>query len=157
MKVLQRVADVGVRRHLARSTIERYRQWVADFLRFSRVGGRWRSPAELFATDVEAFLTHLARDRRLSASSQNQAVCAIVFLYKQVLAEELGTDHLGRFEAERSKRPARVPTVLSADEARRIFQAISPRSMHRLMIELLYGTGVRVSECCTLRLKSKRG
>jgi integron integrase len=105
----------------------------------------------LFAADVEAFLTHLARDRRLSASSQNQAICAIVFLYKQVLGEELGEDHLGRFEAERSKRPVRVPTVLSVDEVRSIVEALSPRSMHRLMIELLYGTGMRVSECCMLR------
>ncbi|MGH7213379.1 MAG: integron integrase [Tepidisphaeraceae bacterium] len=153
MKILQRVADVGLRRHLAKSTIEHYQRWIADFLRFSRVNGTWRAPGELFASDVEKFLTHLARDRRLSASSQNQAVCAIVFLYKQVLGEELGADHLGRFEAERSKRPVRVPTVLSADEARRIFEAISPRSMHRLMIELLYGTGLRVSECCTLRLR----
>jgi integron integrase len=153
MKILDRIADVGLRRHLARSTIECYQGWVADFLRFSRVERMWRAPAELFAGDVEKFLTHLARDRRLSASSQNQAICAIVFLYKQVLGEELGTDHLGRFEAERSKRPTRVPTVLSGDEVRRVFEAISPRSVHRLMMELLYGTGMRVSECCTLRLR----
>jgi len=153
MKILQRVADVGLRRHLARSTVEHYQNWITDFLRFSRVNGVWRAPGELFAADVEKFLTHLARDRRLSASSQNQAVCAIVFLYKQVLGEELGEDHLGRFEAERSKRPVRVPTVLSTAEVRRIVESISLRSMHRLMIELLYGTGMRVSECCTLRLR----
>ncbi len=70
-----------------------------------------------------------------------------------MLADELPEDHLGRFAAERSRRPARVPTVLSADEALRIIEAIKPQSMHRLMVELLYGTGLRVMECCTLRVR----
>ena len=111
------------------------------------------APHNILAGDVEAFLTHLARDRKLSASSQNQAICAIVFLYKQVLIDELGKDHLGRFEVERSHRPVRVPTVLSAGEAIRIIESIKPGSMHRLMTELLYGSGLRVMECCTLRLR----
>jgi site-specific recombinase XerD len=153
MTVLDRVRDVGLRRHLARATIECYQAWVGEFLRFSRAEGKWRHPRELFAADVEAFLTHLAKNRRVSASTQNQAVCAIVFLYKQVLAEQLGTDHLGRFEAERCYRPQRVPTVLSVNEAQQIIEAIAPRSMHRLMVELLYGAGLRVMECCTLRLR----
>jgi integron integrase len=153
LKLLQRVHDVGVRRHLARVTIQCYQMWIADFLRFARTAGRWREPIELGANDVGAFLTHLARDRRLSASSQNQATCAIVFLYKQVLAGDVPDDHLGRFEFERSARPARVPTVLSADEVARLIEALKPGSMHRLMIELLYGCGLRAMECCTLRLR----
>src|SRR5262245_34225249 len=100
MKVLDRVRDVGVRRRLAKSTIACYQSWIAEFLRFSRDGGSWRQPRELGPAEVERFLTHLARDRRVSASTQNQAVCAIVFLYKQVVVDELGNDHLGRFEAE---------------------------------------------------------
>jgi integron integrase len=138
---------------LAKGTIECYQRWVEDFLRFSRIDGRWRAPGELLATDVEIYLTHLARDRRLSAASQNQATCAIVFLYKQVLVDGLGEDHLGRFEAERSHRPMRIPTVLSAEEARHVIETIAPRSMHRLMVELLYGSGLRAMECCTLRLR----
>jgi site-specific recombinase XerD len=114
MKLLQRVRDVGLRRRLARSTIDCYQHWIASFLRFCRAQSRWRTPAELGAADVERFLTHLARRRRVSPSTQNQALCAIVFLYRQVLADELDPGHLGRFEAERSTRPARVPTVLSA-------------------------------------------
>jgi site-specific recombinase XerD len=114
MSLMKRVEDVGIRRHLAKVTIECYQMWIEQFLRFCRVDGQWRHPRELNAPQVEAVLTHLARDRKLSASSQNQATCAIVFLYKQVLADELGNDHLGRFEAERSHRPVRVPTVLSA-------------------------------------------
>lgn len=153
MTLLQRIRDVGMRRRLARSTISRYQDWIIQFLRFSRSGSNWRHPRELFAVDVEAYLTHLARHRRVSASTQNQAMCAIVFLYKQVLAEELGEDHLGRFEAERARRPIRVPTVLSIDEVQSVIQVIAPRSMHRLMVELLYGTGLRVSECCQLRLR----
>jgi integron integrase len=153
MKLLERVRDVGLRRHLAKVTIECYQMWIEQFLRFCRGDGDWRQPRDIHATDVEAFLTHLARDRRLSASSQNQATCAIVFLFKQVLAEELAEDHLGRFEAERSHRPVRVPTVLSSGEALRIIESMKPGSMHRLMTELLYGSGLRVMECCTLRLR----
>ena len=80
--------------------------------------------------EVEAYLTYLAVGRRLSASSQNQATNAIVFLYKQVLADELSADHLGRFAAERSTRTPRVPTVLSVDEVRRVIDAMSPHPTH---------------------------
>jgi hypothetical protein len=76
MKLLDRVRDVGLRRHLARSTIACYRSWITEFLRFSRSEGRWRMPGELRAAGVERFLTHLARDRRVSASTQNQR-CAL--------------------------------------------------------------------------------
>ena len=87
MRLLQRVRDVALRRHLARSTIECYSRWIEQFLRFHRHrDGQWRHPRELGASHVEQFLTHLARDRRASASSQNQAMNAIVFLYKQALA-----------------------------------------------------------------------
>src|SRR2546423_7046830 len=110
MKLLERLAVVGARRHLSPLTIECYQRWVGQFLAFCRVEGRWRTPAELRAPEVEAFLNHLAVERRLSASSQNQAINAIVFLYKQVLADELPQDYLGRFAAERSKRPLKVPT-----------------------------------------------
>lgn len=153
MRVLERVVDVGMRRRLASATIDCYRHWIRQFLLFSRRDGKWRRPQELFAVDVEAFLTHLARRRRLSASSQNQALNAIVFLYKQVLGDELPTDHLGRFAAERSRRPARIPTVLSPSEAARVIEALRPGSVSRLMAQLLYGTGLRVTECCTLRVR----
>ena len=115
-------------------------------------GRRWRHPRELGAAQVGAFLTHLAVDRRLSASSQNQATNAIVFLYKQVLADELPADHLGRFVAERSKRPARVPTVLSQNEVVQVIEQM-PQGPRRLMVQTLYGTGLRVMELCTLRLR----
>jgi integron integrase len=153
MKLLDRVHEVATRRHLSPLTIECYQRWIRDFLRFSRLKGAWRSPAELHAPDVEKFLTHLALQRHLSASTQNQATNAIVFLYKHVLADELPTDHLGRFAAERSRRPARIPTVLSDHEVMRIIDEMPPASPRTLMVRLLYGTGLRVMELCTLRLR----
>lgn len=98
-------------------------------------------------------MTSLVRDRRLSASSQNQALCALVFLYEQVLAGEVAEGHLGRFAAERSRRPVRVPTLLSVGEVRRVIGAAKGGSMERVLMELLYGTGMRVMEGCTLRVR----
>ncbi|HEV2293353.1 MAG TPA: integron integrase [Tepidisphaeraceae bacterium] len=153
MTLVRRIRDVGLRRHLSPSTITCYQHWTISFLRFCRVAGRWRHPRDLGAADVEAFLTHLARDRRVSASTQNQATCAIVFLYRQVMAGELAADHLGRFNAERSTRPARVPTVLSAVEVARLLDAMPPGLARRLMAQVLYGTGLRLMECCRLRVR----
>lgn len=85
MKLLAWMETVGKRRRLARSTLSCYQGWVKDFLRFCKEGDRWRRPEELAEREVEMYLTYLARDRRLSASSQNQAANALVFLYKQVL------------------------------------------------------------------------
>ncbi len=113
MKLLDRIADVRARLHLAPATVSCYQRWVRDFLRLYRQEGRWIHPTALAAPHVEAFLTSLARQRQLSASSQNQAANAIVFLYKQVLNDEVPPDHLGRFSAERARRPVRLPTVLS--------------------------------------------
>jgi integron integrase len=153
MKLLERVKDVGLRLHLAGNTIDCYSRWIREFLAFHRDGKHWRHPRELGAEHVQAFLTHLAKQRRLAASSQNQATNAIVFLYKQVLADELPEDHLGKFVAERSRRPVHVPTVLSVDQTVAVINAAAEGSVHQLMMRLLYGTGMRVSECCTLRLR----
>ncbi len=143
---------VGRRRHLSPRTIACYQSWVRDFLRYHRVDGRWRHPSELAEREVEQYLTYLAVKRKLSASSQNQATNALVFLYKQVLADELGGDHLGKFAAERSRRRGWIPTVLSVAEVDRVLAVIGHPTW-RLMTQLLYGTGLRMMECCTLRLR----
>jgi integron integrase len=102
---------------------------------------------------VEAFLNDLVVRRRLSASSQNQALCALVFLYGQVLQDVIPQDHLGKFLLQRSRRVKRVPTVLSTDEVRRVIDAVPPEHICRLPLELMYGTGVRVGELCVLRVR----
>lgn len=152
MRVLERFERVARMHRLARSTIACYRDWLVRFFVFHRQGDQWRHPRELAGPEVEAFLTYLATDRRLSASSQNQAVCAIVFLYKHVLINEVGPEHLGRFSAIRAARPQRVPTVLSVAEVSRLVEAIR-QPVARLMAELAYGTGMRVSEVCHLRVR----
>ena len=154
MKLLDQLAEVAARRHLAPNTVDAYRRWAVAFLTFCRgkAGGVWRHPREVGAAELGAFLTHLAVDRQLAGSTQSQAANAVVFLYKHVLADELPADHLGRFAGERSKRPGRVPTVLSEGEVVRLLGAVVDGRM-RLMASLSYGTGMRVSECCTLRVR----
>jgi integrase len=113
MKLLERLNVVARRRGLADATIAVYVAWVKRYLTFSaRRHGGWKRPEELFTDDVEAFLNHLVMDRRLSGSTQNQALNALVFLYKNVL-DDIGPDHLGRFALVRSRRRPRVPTVLA--------------------------------------------
>lgn len=150
---MDRVRDTAARRHLARQTTDCYSRWIKQFLQFNRRNGAWRTPAELRGGDVSAFLTHLAVERRCARSTQTQAMNAILFLYRDVLAEELPPDHLGPIAGERAQRRARVPTVLSGDEVRRVIGAMRAGSMHRLMAELMYGTGLRVAECCMLRVR----
>jgi integron integrase len=97
--------------------------------------------------EVEAFLTRLAVNRRVAESTQNQALGAILFLYRHVVRKDLGS-----LDAVRASRPKRLPTVLSKDEARRLIAAMPEKGAHRLIVELLYGTGMRISECCQLRV-----
>ncbi len=154
MRLLEQLFIVARRRRLAQNTIDVYSLWVRQFLTFSaQRHGSWKPPEQLGTGDVEAFLNDLVVRRRLSASAQNQALCALVFLYQQVLQDVIPQDHLGKFLLQRSRRPQRIPTVLSAEEVGRIIQAIDPARMSRLMIELMYGTGMRVSEVCTLRVR----
>ena len=154
MKLLECLDRACRRAHLAIATREQYIRWVTQYLRFHRsADGRWAPPAELHGEDVARFLTHLAVERHLSESSQNQALCAVIFLYKHVLADELPQDHLGDIRALRSTRPKTLPTVLSVDEVSRLFAAIPIDSESGLLIRLLYGTGMRVMEGCTLRVR----
>lgn len=152
MKLLQRLDATCWRDHLANATREQYKRWVEQFLRFHRrPDGTWRGPEDLRGPEVGAFLTYLAVERRLAESSQNQALCAIVYLYGQVLGDELGKDHLGDIRGLRSTRPKLLPTVLSVPEVQRLLSAMEGEM--GLMVRLLYGTGMRIGECCTLRVR----
>ncbi|MDE1965440.1 MAG: integron integrase [Xanthomonadaceae bacterium] len=131
------------RLHMARRSEEVYVGWVR---RFILANGK-RHPRDLGASDIERFLTGLAVHGRVSASTQNQALSALLFLYKQVLGLELPwLDGM-----ERAKRPQRVPTVLTRAETQALLGEL--RGVHWLMGSLLYGTGMRLMECVRLRVK----
>ena len=96
---------------------------------------------------IEAFLTHLARDRQVAASTQNQAMNALVFLYKHVLEHPLS----GEINADRARRKVRIPVVLTREETARVIALMS--GVHQLIVKLLYGSGLRITECLRLRVQ----
>ncbi len=148
MKLLDQYEAACKVRRLASRTIQTYRRWVEQFLRFHDVrAGQWFHPNELGEPEVEAFLTHLAVNRRVAASTQNQALRAILFLYRHILKKDLGS-----LDAVRANRPRRLPTLLSKEEVRRLSAGMPEKGAHRLIVALLYGTGMRISECCPLRV-----
>ncbi len=130
-------------RHYSIRTEESYVQWVKRFIRFNGL----RHPRELAAADVGRFLTWLAVERKVSASTQDQALSALVFLYRNVLSQPLGlVDGVSR-----AKRPKNLPVVLSQREVLHILQQLD--GVPWLMVSLLYGSGLRLMECVRLRVK----
>ena len=124
-------------------TEQAYVDWVRRFVRFHRQG----NPADLGADAVERFLTHLAVDLQVAASTQNQAQSALLFLYREVLSQDVRwLDGVVRAEA-----PVRLPVVLTVEEVRTLLAAM--HDTHRLLAELLYGTGMRIMEALRLRVK----
>jgi integron integrase len=130
-------------RHYSRSTEQAYAQWVRRFVLFH---GK-RHPRELGAADVERFLTHLAVDSRVAASTQNQALNALVFLYREVLRMEAPVLE----SVVRARKPKRLPVVLTRDEVRAVLAELHGTCW--LVAALLYGSGLRLLECLTLRVK----
>ena len=145
MKLLEQVRQVCRTKHYSPRTEASYTRWIVRFHRDAM--GVWIHPGDMTAEHVESFLTHLAVRRHVAASPQNQALNAIVFLFRDVIKR-----NIGEFDAVRAKRPIRLPTVLSQDEVRRVLAATHPGSMHGLMTRLLYDSGLRLMECCTLRV-----
>jgi site-specific recombinase XerD len=129
-------------RHYSRCTVEAYVVWVRRFVIFS---GR-RHPRELGGDDVRRFVSALAIDGGVSASTQNQALAAIAFLYRDVLDMPLGT-----IEVLRAKRPVRIPCVLTRDEVRAVLACLD--GVSKLVALLLYGAGLRLLESLELRVK----
>lgn len=130
-------------RHYSLRTEKTYIEWTRRYIRFC--GGR--HPRELGATEITTFLTHLAVDLKISASTQNQALAALLFLYRDVL--QLDLPWLD--QVVRATRPRRLPVVLTRDEIRRVFVNLEDRS--RLVVGLLYGSGLRLTEALELRVK----
>jgi integron integrase len=130
-------------RHYSKKTAKAYCGWVRRFVLFHNR----RHPNTMGEAEIAAFLTHLANERDVSASTQNQAMHAILFLYRHVLSRRIGfVSGIGL-----AKRPVRLPVVLSQAEVRAIFDEL--RGVKRLCATLMYGSGLRVSECLSLRVK----
>lgn len=140
---LNQVSDAIRTRHYSIRTEQAYLGWIRQFILFH---GK-RHPRELGEAEVSAFLTYLAVSRNVAPSTQNQALNALVFMYRHVIGRPLG-DILG---AVRAKRPERLPVVLTRDEVRSLFQALD--GPHWLPVCLLYGSGLRLMECLRLRVK----
>ena len=130
-------------RHYSPRTIQIYAQWVRRFL--DRHKGR--ALASLGEKDINAFLTHLAVDGNVSSSTQNQALAALLFLFRQILGTPVG--ELG--EVIRAKKPIRLPVVMSRAEVRAVLSKVDGDKW--LAAALLYGTGMRLMECLTLRVQ----
>jgi integron integrase len=130
-------------KHLSPRTEESYLGWMRRYYDFH---GR-KDPATLGAEDLTAFLNSLASERRVAASTQNQALAALIFLYREVL----GRDFPWLDGLVRARGPARLPVVLSRDEVRAVLSQMD--GVPRLMATLLYGSGLRLLECCRLRVK----
>lgn len=142
-RLLDEVRQCLRSRHYSLRTEAVYLGWIR---RFILANGK-RHPREMGAAEVEAFLTALAVQGQVSASTQNQALSALLFLYRQVL----GIDLPWMDNVVRAKRPLRVPTVLSREEVSRLLAAMEGRP--RLLAALLYGSGLRLMECLRLRVK----
>jgi len=130
-------------KHYSIRTEQTYEEWVARFIVFNEC----KDPHLLCARNVQEYLSYLADVRRISASTQNQALCALVFFWKHVLGVELG--EIGEFEF--AKKGKRLPVVLSKNETDVFFEHID--GVNLLMAGLMYGAGLRVMECVRLRIK----
>lgn len=142
-RLLDQVRDQIRLKHYSIRTERVYCEWIKRYVRFHK----YRHPMEMGAPDVEAFLSDLAVRRDVSASTQNQALAALLFLYKQVLKQDL--PWLG--EVVRAKKPARLPVVLSISEVQQILGELDGDV--GLIARLLYGGGLRLMEGVRLRVK----
>src|SRR5216117_692046 len=142
-KLLDQVRDVIRRRHYSVCTEQAYIDWIKRFIIYHNK----RHPAEMAEEEVAQFLTHLARDRDVAPCTQNQALSALLFLYKEVLKQEIGWLE----KVERAKKPPKLLVVLSRTEVKRIFAHL--HGVPKLMAGLLYGSGLRLMECVRLRVK----
>jgi integron integrase len=142
-KLLAQVRYALRSRHYSERTEVSYVVWIKRYIFFHHL----RHPAEMAETEVNQFLTHLAIKEKVSASTQNQALSALLFLYRYVLRRPLG--QLG--EVIRAKKTKRLPVVLNREEVKAVFRRL--RGEPRLIAVLMYGTGMRLMECLRLRVK----
>ena len=132
-RLLDRVREEIRIRHYAYKTEKTYIHWIVRYVRFHHM----RHPSEMGAAEITRFLTHLAVGRHVAESTQNQALNAIVFLYKKVLKIDVGD--LGHVRAD---RPKNIPVVMTVEEVDRLLDQL--QGTRRLLAELMYGTGMRI-------------
>ena len=141
MSLFDVVRDALRTRHYAYRTEKTYLHWIRHYVRFLRP----IHPRDAGAAGVKRFVTHLAIDRQVSASTQNQALAALLFLYK------LYEIDLGDLDIVRARKSTWLPTVMTHDEAMRVLEQLN--GQYRIMGQLLYGAGLRLMECLRLRVK----
>jgi len=142
-KLLDQVRETIRRKHYSIRTEAAYVDWIKRYIFFHNKN----HPAEMGAKEIEQFLNHLAVQKHVAASTQNQALSALVFLYREVLKKDFEwMDNL-----ERAKKPERLPVVLTEDELRHVLAHLDGRNW--LMASLVYGSGMRLMECVRLRIK----
>lgn len=139
--LIQRYREELQVRHYARRTVTTYEQWLRRFLRFHGL----RHPRQMGSAEVNAFLSHLAVDLQVSPSTQNQALAALLFLYRELLDRDLELEGVVRARTRR-----RLPVVLTRQEVRAVLQRLD--GVEALVAELLYGSGLRLMEALRLRV-----
>lgn len=142
-KLLDQVRAIIRLKHYSIRTEQAYVDWIRRFILFHQK----RHPKEMNVEEVRGFLSHLANERNVSSSTQNQALAALLFLYQEVLKQPLAWID----GVDRAKRGARLPTVFTKEEVEAILSRLESRA--RLMGQLLYGCGLRLMEVCRLRIK----
>jgi integron integrase len=142
-KLLDRVRAVAKVRHLSLCTEQAYSDWIRRFILFHKK----RHPEQMGTEEIRLFLSHLVVEEHVSASTQNVALCALLFLYRDVLGIELPYVE----GIQRAKRPTRVPVVFTRQEAERLLKQLS--GTYALIAGLLYGAGLRLMEAVRLRVK----
>ena len=143
-KLLDQVRYALRAKHYARRTEETYTNWIKRFILYH---GK-RHPREMDTPEIEQFLTYLAVEQHVAASTQNQALSALLFLYQHVLHQTLSRP----VDAVRAKLSQYLPVVLSQSEVKQLFHHVTDET-YLLMVKLLYGSGLRLMECLRLRVK----
>jgi integron integrase len=141
-KLLDDIRDAIRVRHYSLRTEEAYLKWIKQYILFHKK----RHPIEMGEAEINAFLTHLAVKQNIAASTQNQALCAIIFMYKNVLNKDIG-----ELSLVWAQRPKRIPVVLSREEVKAILSHL--QGDYWLMAMIMYGSGLRLMECLRLRIK----
>ena len=143
-KLLEQVSDSIRRKQYSRKTEQAYINWIRRYILFHNK----THPKDMGVVEVEKYLTHLAAERQVAASTQNQALSAILFLYKEVLKTPLTTS----FQFIGAKKPKRLPVVLTKGEVQQVLSRLAGE--YHIIAQLLYGSGLRVAEVVRLRVQS---